>query len=168
MTDQPRVSIDAVALMRQAEEVEELNKNVEVLAQALRERPTRQEVARKRRATFMLAISFAAVIIFAHDEHVEHCGPGRESKAAVSYIINLPPNEPVDRERLRESVKDATSNFCGVTFPLHTHDDEQGWPGNYNMLGFLAYFIFFAGGWTWALRREPNPSDRRAGPPQNV
>lgn len=163
----PQVSVDAIALMRQAEEVEELNENIERIIAALRERPTRQEVARKRRSSFMLVLTLSFLVIFAHDEHIEHCGPGAESKAAVNYILDLPPDQPVDRYELQRAASDATSDFCGVSFPLHSHDDELTWPNSNNLKGFLLYIILFVGGWAFALRKSPDPNDRRRDDPKH-
>ncbi len=99
---------------------------------ALSRRPTGREIEYRRRRGMAGLVVYAVLVIFAHDQHVEHCGPG--SRAANP--------EPV-------------SVLCDATFPLHGHNGPH--PSPWALLGVAGY----AGGgvavWFWT--RPPKRGD---------
>ena len=101
--------------------------------------------------TFMFGMS----LVFVFDEHVERCSPGSEVKAIVNEFLMSDPGQPADIEALQKIASDATPNSCGITFPLHSHDDEIAWPNKNNATGLVLYGLGISVVGAWVFRRGP-------------
>lgn len=117
-------------------------------------RPIKEDVAFNRRKNFVAMLFLILGVIFLHDEHVEHCGPGAEAKAIINYVLSTPGEVEIDE--LRKVGKDATPYQCGVTFPFHAHDDEEEWPTSANLLGLALYggLALALGSWVGLAHRN--------------
>lgn len=105
-----------------------LSRNVESLIPEVRElrrevdtRPTADELTYKRRRGIAAALLFGTFIIFAHDEHIEHCSPGSQANAVLEYLIQHP-GRKLTPHKFEQVVEDAQPTYeCDLTFPLHAH-----------------------------------------------
>ncbi len=109
-------------------------------------RPPGSELDFKRRRLLVGLLAVVAMVIWAHDQHVEQCGPGARSQHAVEAQLRGEPRDEVVRSV--EGV--GAPKLCDVTFPLHDHDGN-GWPAAFNVLGLLAYLTLFLGLAGWLL-----------------
>ncbi len=97
----------------------EIDRNTEALAevrQALSSRPTGRQIEYRRRMAAAFLAAYGVLIIWAHDQHVEHCGPGAR----------------VERGAEQSPVGAA---LCDVSFPFHGHDRGEQRPSSWALLG---------------------------------
>ncbi len=98
-----------------------------------------------RRQAVSTILLVVILTILGHDQHVEHCGPGARAEAAIQALVS-----GAERPAIEEAARAAgTSKLCDVTFPLHDHD-SNGWPHEYNIVGFGLYAALAAGLFGWA------------------
>ncbi len=147
----PQQIFDAIternALLNQISSV--LTENTRELqrTQALLDRrPPASELDFKRRRLLVGLLAALLLVIWAHDQHVEECGPGARSEHAIEALLRGEPRDEV--ARALEGVD--APKACDVTFPLHDHDDN-GWPAAFNALGLLAFLALFIGLAGWLL-----------------
>lgn len=147
-------ALDSLMVVLQAN-----TKELERIYSVLETRPSKEDVGYHRRKAFSLAVVFAFVVIFAHDQHVESCSPGVEAK---SIITELTTNIDASREDLIRVSETATPELCTVTFPLHVHDDEVPWPNERAILGMTGYagLALALFGWTYRARRRMVAAER--------
>ncbi len=120
-------------------------------------RPPASELDFKRHRLLVSLLAALLLMIWAHDQHVEECGPGARSEHAIEALLREEPRDEVVR-----AVEGAGApKLCDVTFPLHDHDGN-GWPAPFNVLGLLAYLALFVGlaGWLLSGYRQMQ-ADRR-------
>ncbi len=109
-------------------------------------RPPGSELDFKRRRLLVGLLALIVLTIWAHDQHVEQCGPGARAEHAVEAQLR-----GEDRREIETVVRGVgTPKLCDVTFPLHDHDDS-GWPAAFNVLGVVAYLGLFVGLCGWLL-----------------
>ncbi len=120
-------------------------------------RPPGSELDFKRRRLLVSLLAAILLTIWAHDQHVEECGPGARAEHAIEALLRGEPRDEV--VRAVEGV--GAPKLCDVTFPLHDHDDN-GWPAAFNVLGVLAFLALFLGlaGWLLSGYRQMQ-ADRR-------
>ncbi len=122
-----------VALDRVGKDVEE---NTAVLAgvrEALSLRPTGRQIEYRRRRVTAGLLLYGVAIIWAHDQHVEHCGPGARVESAAQQRSY---ERPV---------------LCDVSFPLHGHERGE-FPTAWSLFGATLYGAAGVGVWTWVRR----------------
>jgi hypothetical protein len=124
----------------------------------LDDRPRAHEVTRARRGSVLLMMLALLGAVFVLDEHVERCGPGHRSEYVLEALVtSASEGRRMTPEEFQRVVTEGTpSDWCGITFPLHTHDSE-GWPQRQHALGFAIYAAAVLGGilwWRWPLRQE--------------
>lgn len=138
-----------------ADEVSSLVAEVRSLRGAVAHRPPRREIERKRRLTALMVAIWSLVLIFVHDIHVEHCGPGSRTEAVVEAFLA----GEDDVADLRAQSIPVSPFLCDLTFPLHSHDSppEQAAPAV--ILGFILYGAAIGGGLWWAT--SPGRATRR-------
>jgi hypothetical protein len=161
-------------LVRIAKAVEKLTSEVPALRRAIDDRPTKVSVAHRRRRSAVIMILFGFVIIWGHDQHVEHCSPGSQALAILDFAVNRPvtlpngkPRPPLTQEQVQQVVEETTpSAACDVTFPLHTHGIEEKDAADYHVLGFhlsgwnlVGWLLYgLVGGILYAYQRGPGRS----------
>lgn len=138
-----------------ADEVTSLVTEVRGLRAALARRPPRREVERKRRLTALAVAVWSLLLIFVHDVHVEHCGPGSRTEAVVQAFLN----GEDDFERLRAASMPDSAFLCDLTFPLHSHDSPPREAAPAIILGVVLYGAAITGGVWWAM--HPGGMTRR-------
>lgn len=151
--------------------VEALALDVQQLRVAVDVRPTAATLQHKRRQVVASLIVYGLLIIWGHDAHVEHCGPGSRAEAVIRAIASADPRqqEPLTLERVQEIVSEQQPSFiCDASFPFHAHDDE-GFPGPGALFGFGLYA---AGGtalylWQRGPKRPPKGGRRSTDPKEN-
>lgn len=121
--------------------VEETVAEVRELRTAIESKATREETEYKRRRVAALLALYGLLIIWGHDAHVEHCGPGSRAEAVIREVASTPQTEPLTLERVKEIVSaQQETTLCDATFPFHGHDD-RGWPTRGAVIGLIGYSI---------------------------
>ncbi len=121
-------------------------------------RPPGSELDFKRRRLLVGLLSAILLTIWAHDEHVEKCGPGARAERAIEVLLR-----GEDRLGIETAARGVGApKTCDVTFPLHDHDGN-GWPAPFNVLGLLAYLSLFLalGGWVVSGYRQMQVDRRK-------
>lgn len=119
-------------------------------------RPSRGDVAFRRYRSVLTILIILGCAIVATDEHVERCGPGARTEAAVDTLI-----ERGDYEAIRNAAANSrTPRTCDVTFPFHSHDDISRYPSGDNLLGLAGYAMLLAlGGAVYVRKRHDADSE---------
>lgn len=114
---------------------------------AVRVEGLRAEQHRERRVRMMAVAAGGFGIIYAHDEHIEHCSPGSRVVNGIDYLITHPP-KPGDTPEARQEGFTQQYNdapwFCDVSFPLHTHDGSS-FPSVDNAIGMTLLGLLILG-----------------------
>ncbi len=129
-----------VALSQVGKRIEDNTAALAEVRQALAVRPTGDRIEYRRRRSIAGLVFYGLLIIFAHDQHVENCGPGARVEHAV------------EQSRSRVSV-------CDVSFPLHGHERGGQAPSAWALLGGTLYAVAGAGLWAWV--RKPRRDEGR-------
>ncbi len=141
--------------------VSALNKSADGLRERLNRRPTGAELAFKRRRIVATMLVCMVTIIFVHDTHVEHCGPGARAEAAIDAIVNAPAGSSPPGQTLEEVQKLTNQQpprpLCDLTFPLHGHDGTT-FPSSWALAGAMLYVIGAALLYLWT-RPRPQPKE---------
>ena len=157
-------------LVRLAGGVERLSHEVRDLRRDIEDRPTKQNVAARRRRSFAALLIYGVLIIWAHDEHVEACSPGSTALAVVEDLAARQNLDGVTAKTLRDALSEQPTEWCDATFPLHHHGSGLkdadpafelfGWePTQWNVIGFLGYGS--VGGMLYLWARDPRRPRRR-------
>ena len=151
--------------------VESLALDVQQLRVAGDTRPTAQQQTHKRRQVVASMVIYGLLIIWGHDAHVEHCGPGSRAEAVIREIATADPlrMEPLTLDRVQEIIDAQPNTFvCDVSFPFHAHDDE-GYPGSGAILGSLLYAAAGAVLYLWQRgpKRPPKGGRRSTDPKES-
>lgn len=155
-------------LVRLATGVDRLSGEVRGLRKEIDDRPTRHQVAHRRRAAAAAMLIYGMLIIWGHDTHVQYCSPGATALQVVESVADRDAvGKGLTRGQIKRIVDDSQPTaVCDVTFPLHTHGaDPHAQPGthtiggwhftNWNLIGFAGYGL--AGGILLWWRRGPRP-----------
>lgn len=117
-----------------AERVTELTLQIEVLHTDLSRRPTKRELAHRRR-TFAAGVALLVLAAFhLADLNTEHCGPGVRSARAVDALAR----GERDPDVLADAGRTPTSPWCDTLIPTHRHAD-QPFPNGWSVLGWVLY-----------------------------
>lgn len=145
-------------------EVGSLVAEVTALRVAVGVKPSRSEVDRKRRKTALALVLYGVLLMFATDQHTEHCGPGARAEAVLRAIATTPVSpstgvrRPLTLDRITQIIEDEQpSALCDAVFPLHGHLDGS-YPGGMALVGLFGYGGALVGLYAWAQR----PWERRS------
>lgn len=108
------------------------------LRESLEDRPTREEVATRRRsvtiriiiATFWIVVTGAFIV----DVHTEQCAARGVIRIQQDLIAGKADLEDFRREAAIDPPK-----WCGVVFPIHSHRRTGHWPTENNVAGMMLY-----------------------------
>lgn len=155
-------------LVRLAGGVEGLSREVAALRRDIDDRPTKEDVAQRRRRSLAVVVLLGASLIWGHDAHIEACSPGSQANSILEYATQRalrepPPKKPMSPTQIRALVeRTQPTDVCDLTFPLHAHgangdgNHAGTYPGGltgWNVLGIA--FYTFVGGILYLWQRGP-------------
>lgn len=111
-------------------------------------RPSRDEVAGKRRVTALLVIVLLVVSVQAIDSLAVHCTPGERADRIADELLD----EDVSLDSMREIARQERHALCDVALPARAHSPGGDWPTAGNLLGLAVYGIALANALVWARR----------------
>jgi hypothetical protein len=126
-------------------------------------RPTAESQQHKRRQVVASLIVYGLLIIWGHDAHVEHCGPGSRAEAVIRAVAAQPVDavEPLSLEQIQMIVeREQPTPLCDISFPFHAHDDS-GFPTGWAVVGFGLYAAGGAGLYLWQRGPKRPPKGGR-------
>ena len=84
----------------------------------------------RRNRTVVIAVTTLG-LIYTTDQHVELCGPGAQAKT----ITDLLATGKFTQGQITHLAQHRTSTVCDALFPLHAHQDANGYPTTGTLLG---------------------------------
>jgi hypothetical protein len=115
--------------------VEANTAEVRSLRRSLATRPSRTEVAHRRRVVVVAGLVLGLGGLFSLDQHTSSCAPGVYPREVVELLAaGMEMQEAL-------AVGGGHPLACDVVTPLHTHDSRQDWPTTANALGLLGYTL---------------------------
>lgn len=139
--------------------VEANTAEVKHLRRSLGRRPSRAEVAHRRRVVTMCGLLLLVLGLFAIDQHVSSCASGVYPRQVVLLL-----NQGLSLQDALEAGR-RPNPLCDVVTPLHVHDARQRWPSTPNAIGLVGYTLAFVAGAAFAFGpghwRSPGERERR-------
>lgn len=124
----------------------ELTTEVRHLRDEVAARPSRTEVTGMRRLAVFGVVALIFFTMQTVDMHTEACSPGHRAEVVLNNVLE---GNVTDQESFIKAINKGTpSDFCGFTFPTHTHDGND-WPEKQHLLGVAFYALIFIGLWLW-------------------
>lgn len=140
-----RRALPATPLAMLTVAVEANTAEVKHLRRSLGRRPSREEVAHRRRVGMMFGLLLLVLGLFAVDQHVSSCSAGVYPRQVVLLL-----NQGLSLQDALEAGR-RPNPVCDVVTPLHVHDARQRWPSTANAIGLVGYTLAFVAGAAFAF-----------------
>lgn len=127
-------------------QLKKVDRSLGAIRSGLSERPTRDEVAGRRRVTALLVLGIVLVVVQAVDAGAVHCTPGERAAHVADALLD---DEPT-LDSVREVVRRPAPAGCDVLLPARAHSPRADWPTGPNIAGLALYVAVGAVLWLWA------------------
>ena len=138
-----------------------LSLNVAVLRREVAARPTRWEVAHRRRVSFVIVFLLLGFVLSLSDLNTSYCGPGERAVKSLAVLTNG------EHDVAKIAAAGRVPKACDALVPYHSHSGSPGWPTVYSWLGIAVYSLGMAAGVAWACGprrvKKKNLHNRRKG-----